>query len=233
MTAPAAEWIDQKERQVAFVSGKASIVANSDPLLADVAAAIKVSGATRIVIEVYTDPRGSEVFNQALSQARAAAVRQWLIDRGNVEAAMLVAEGRGENKPMVVNTPNRQKSAHTEFRIVRAASPEPAHPVSVQGSLAPELIRQVVRAGAHDVRACYDKALSSAPALRGTATLRWVIAADGGVSSCETKSSDLHSAELEGCMCQAVKTWTFAKPRGGGVVVVNYPFVLQAPAPGP
>lgn len=42
-----------------------------------------------------TDTRGSEVYNQKLSQRRANAVVKYLVDKG-VPQSMLVAEGRGE-----------------------------------------------------------------------------------------------------------------------------------------
>lgn len=44
----------------------------------------------------YTDPRGSEAYNQALSQRRAVWIRNWLLEQG-VPPDQLKAEGRGAN----------------------------------------------------------------------------------------------------------------------------------------
>lgn len=50
-------------------------------------------------VEGHTDRIGSDASNQALSQQRAATVRQFLIGRG-VPAGRIVAEGRGESAPV-------------------------------------------------------------------------------------------------------------------------------------
>ena len=37
----------------------------------------------------------------------------------------------------------------------------------------------------------------------------------------------MNNAELETCVAGRVRTWVFPKPKGGGVVVVTYPFIFQ------
>jgi hypothetical protein len=34
------------------------------------------------------------------------------------------------------------------------------------------------------------------------------------------------NAELESCVAGRVRTWQFPKPKGGGVVIVTYPFIF-------
>ena len=50
----------------------------------------------------YTDSRGNDAKNLALSEQRAGAVRQALSDRG-VDASKLTSTGRGEENPITTN----------------------------------------------------------------------------------------------------------------------------------
>ncbi len=50
----------------------------------------------------YSDRIGSEAYNQGLSQRRADAVRQYLVDIGGVDSAKIVAEGKGSADPVTV-----------------------------------------------------------------------------------------------------------------------------------
>ena len=57
---------------------------------------------TAIVAQGHTDSTGSESHNQELSERRAEAVRNYLIERG-VGTARVVALGYGENRPVTSN----------------------------------------------------------------------------------------------------------------------------------
>lgn len=56
----------------------------------------------KVVVEGHTDDRGSKKYNQALSERRAASVRQRLIDLG-VAAERVTAIGYGEERPIADN----------------------------------------------------------------------------------------------------------------------------------
>lgn len=62
-------------------------------------------------IEGHTDSQGSEIFNKKLSQQRADAVKNYLIELG-IPSSKLIAEGMGENYPLADNTTEegRQKN---------------------------------------------------------------------------------------------------------------------------
>lgn len=50
-----------------------------------------------VVITGYTDPIGTEAYNQALSERRAQAVQRYLVDERGVEAGVVATRGRGES----------------------------------------------------------------------------------------------------------------------------------------
>jgi OOP family OmpA-OmpF porin len=55
------------------------------------------------VIEGHTDSRGTEAYNQKLSERRAAAVRDYLVNQFNVNPSKLTSVGFGKDKPIASN----------------------------------------------------------------------------------------------------------------------------------
>ncbi len=110
--------------QVYFKLNKADIEARSFPLLDNVASILKDHpeiGTMRV--EGHTDSQGDDASNLKLSQARADAVKAYLVKKG-VEAGRLVAEGFGETKPLATNdtVEGRAKNRRVEFNIVGDAA---------------------------------------------------------------------------------------------------------------
>jgi hypothetical protein len=96
-------------------------------------------------------------------------------------------------------------------------TPEPA------SSIDKEVIRKVIRAHAHHVRACYVEGLVRRPELQGRVVLRFVIARDGSVESSEIAESELDDAKVEGCIAAEALRWRFPL---GGTIGVSYPFTF-------
>ena len=71
-----------------------------------------------IQIEGHTDSAGTPASNQVLSERRAAAVKQWLVDH-SIGAALITTRGRGQTTPVASNdTPEgRQQNRRVEIRI--------------------------------------------------------------------------------------------------------------------
>ena len=71
----------------------------------------------KLVIEGHTDNVGKPDGNQVLSEKRANAVRQYLVDTYQIEAARLQAKGLGQTKPVTGNdTPEgRQNNRRVEL----------------------------------------------------------------------------------------------------------------------
>lgn len=87
--------------EIYFETASDVILPDSWPLLDEVAQAlVNAPQIRRLRIEGHTDARGTSADNLALSQRRAAAVRQFLIDRG-IEAGRLISVGYGEDRPVI------------------------------------------------------------------------------------------------------------------------------------
>jgi outer membrane protein OmpA-like peptidoglycan-associated protein len=87
---------------VYFDSGSAVLLRGSEIAIADAAALLEREAAWEITVEGHTDSVDDDAANQALSEARAAAVRDALIAAG-VAAERLTAVGFGEMEPVESN----------------------------------------------------------------------------------------------------------------------------------
>jgi outer membrane protein OmpA-like peptidoglycan-associated protein len=88
---------------VLFEFGKSQLLPTATRVLDEVAEALKDQEAERtIVVEGHTDSVGNDTANQALSQARAEAVRSYLVQRG-IHPGRIKAVGKGEAEPVTKN----------------------------------------------------------------------------------------------------------------------------------
>ena len=77
------------------------------------------NASLKIEIASHTDSRGSEEYNQKLSQARAQSVVDYLVYKG-INQNRLIAKGYGETIPLTSNDTEggRQLNRRTEFKIL-------------------------------------------------------------------------------------------------------------------
>ncbi len=97
----------------------------------------------------------------------------------------------------------------------------------IRGSLEKEVIHDVIRRHINQIRYCYELALIRDAGLFGKISTTFTIGAEGKVMDATVVESTAHDAELEACVRRQVLGWKFPKPRGGGVVIVHYPFILH------
>ena len=104
---------------IEFDTGLANISGASAAQLDRIATAASACPGT-LRIEGHTDNTGSSAINDSLSQRRAEAVRNALIQRG-VQAARLVAEGYGSREPKASNASvsGRALNRRIEIEVVR------------------------------------------------------------------------------------------------------------------
>lgn len=108
------------QTKIEFATASATIQARSAPVLDALAqAAAKCPG--RLTIEGHTDSTGSPQTNQALSLARAEAVRAALAQRGLAQDR-LQTQGLGDERPLADNgnAEGRAKNRRIEFRAIAA-----------------------------------------------------------------------------------------------------------------
>lgn len=98
----------------------------------------------------------------------------------------------------------------------------------VQGSLDREIIRRVVRQHRGEIKFCYESELQKNKGLGGRVLVRFTISATGSVVSAVVKETSLNNATVERCITDKIRRWVFPEPKGGGIVMVNYPFNLSS-----
>lgn len=99
-----------------------------------------------------------------------------------------------------------------------------ARPPILDGGLDREIVQRVVRQHRGELKACYENELQKNKSLQGEMVIKFTISGKGEVIAAVKQSSDLKSATLETCVTQRIRRWIFPEPRGGGIVVVKYPF---------
>nr|MDQ3034818.1 AgmX/PglI C-terminal domain-containing protein [Myxococcota bacterium] len=94
------------------------------------------------------------------------------------------------------------------------------------GGLSRDDVRRVVTRNRAQVRHCYERALQSRPDLEGRLGMSWMIHPEGRVMGVRVSgANDLHSADIEQCVTQAVSRWQF--PAANSPTAVSYPFMFQ------
>jgi OOP family OmpA-OmpF porin len=89
-------------RGINFDTAKADIKPESVPILEKNIANLNKRPNTHIVIEGHTDFRGSDAYNQGLSERRANSVMNWFAAHG-VDRDRMSAVGKGEMEPVADN----------------------------------------------------------------------------------------------------------------------------------
>jgi TonB family protein len=97
----------------------------------------------------------------------------------------------------------------------------------VMGALDRSLIDQVIKRKMSQIRYCYQRELQKDPSLAGKVVIKFTIAGDGKVSSASTKSSTIGNSAVDKCVVSRFYSMTFPKPKGGGIVIVSYPFIFS------
>ncbi|WNH09608.1 OmpA family protein [Thalassobellus suaedae] len=107
-------------KTILFNSGKSSIKAESNAVLEDIVNILQEYPSAKFSIEGHTDSVGSNVLNQNLSEERASAVMNFLIEEG-VASSRLMSKGYGESKPIANNTTSagRAENRRVEINLIK------------------------------------------------------------------------------------------------------------------
>jgi outer membrane protein OmpA-like peptidoglycan-associated protein len=103
---------------VLFDTGKSDLRSGAREALSKLTGIVLNYPSLRLAIEGHTDSTGSAEFNQALSEKRADAVRDYLVSQG-LDAGTLSAQGLGMNDPVADNktAEGRQKNRRVEIIV--------------------------------------------------------------------------------------------------------------------
>ena len=104
---------------ILFEKASAVLLPESYPELNKLLIFMKNEPDVRIEIAGHTSSDGNDAYNLQLSQDRANAVAEYIIDRG-VKESRIVAKGYGETKPVATNDTEegRKLNRRVEFKII-------------------------------------------------------------------------------------------------------------------
>jgi hypothetical protein len=100
----------------------------------------------------------------------------------------------------------------------------------IMGSIDKELVRKVIQEHAAQIRYCYEQQLALNPKLSGKVSVKWTINADGSATAAiiDAGATTLNDAKVHECMKARIMSWEFPKPKGGGMAIITYPWILRS-----
>jgi outer membrane protein OmpA-like peptidoglycan-associated protein len=112
---------------VLFDFDKADIRPDAQNTLKQAAGIVKDKAKGKVRIEGHTDAKGSDAYNQKLSERRANSVRDWFVKKEGLKNVSFSTAGFGAKKPAVSNTKpdgsddpaGRQKNRRVEIVIAK------------------------------------------------------------------------------------------------------------------
>jgi outer membrane protein OmpA-like peptidoglycan-associated protein len=104
-------------RNVFFEFDRADIKPESEVELLEVVRLLQAHPKWKVEVQGHTDSVGTAMYNQQLSQRRAEAVRQFLIERG-IKAERIQARGYGSSRPIAPNTTEEGRALNRRTEIL-------------------------------------------------------------------------------------------------------------------
>ncbi len=102
---------------VLFRSAESTLLPSAKVKLDSVTKALLSVSERNIIVEGHTDSRGSESYNQDLSQRRADTVREYIVERG-YPADRVQSHGMGKGSPIANNTSSEGRANNRRVEIV-------------------------------------------------------------------------------------------------------------------
>ena len=97
----------------------------------------------------------------------------------------------------------------------------------IMGALDRSVIDAYIRRNLAKIRWCYEKELAKDPKLFGRVVINFTISGTGAVSQSRVNRTTMGNETVESCIANQIRTIRFPAPKGGGIVIVNYPFVFR------
>jgi len=100
---------------IKFDTASAAIKSESYPILEENLAGLEETNRP-IVIEGHTDSRGTDAYNQKLSEQRAQSVKSFFVERG-IDSSRITAVGMGEGNPIATNNTDYGRAQNRRIEI--------------------------------------------------------------------------------------------------------------------
>ena len=111
------EDIEKNFNAAQFEQGKADLNDDSKLALHDLAKVLNQNPDLKLKIEGHTSSEGDEATNQKLSESRAQAAVDFLVNKEGIDASRLQAAGMGSSQP--IDEGNPEANRRTEFVIIK------------------------------------------------------------------------------------------------------------------
>jgi outer membrane protein OmpA-like peptidoglycan-associated protein len=109
--------------RVLFDTDSVAIRPEFEPQLERATEALRKHARVAIELQGHTDDRGTEAYNLALSERRAAVVREYLLARG-VDSARVAFVGLGERQPAADNRTLEGRAANRRVEMRVTSNPD-------------------------------------------------------------------------------------------------------------
>lgn len=125
----------------------------------------------------------------------------------------------------------KSRRGHGDFNLGAGGKSEEAVSAGklvMVGGLDKDVVARVIKRYWAQIKYCYEKELSKNPNLYGKIAVKFTISGNGSVSDAEIEQTEMNNAAVEDCIIRNIKRWMFPAPKGGGIVVVRYPFIFKS-----
>jgi OmpA-OmpF porin, OOP family len=103
---------------VQFGSNSVNLNKKSADLLEKVDKVLGTVGASAITVEGHTDSVGSSEVNREISEKRAEAVQNYMVNKGSISANQVKAVGRGDESPISDNKTARGRAENRRIDLI-------------------------------------------------------------------------------------------------------------------
>ena len=112
------EDIEKNFNAAKFEQGKADLAEDAKFVLHDLAKVMNKNPEVKLKIQGHTSAEGDAAYNQKLSEARAKAAVDFLVEQKGVDINRLSYEGLGSSKPKIAENPMAPENRRTEFIVI-------------------------------------------------------------------------------------------------------------------
>lgn len=111
--------IEENFNAAKFKQGKSELSVEAQFILHDLAKVLAQNPDLKLRVEGHTSAEGDATVNQKLSEARAQAAVNFLIDHEGIDASRFEAVGFGSSKLKDTENPMSEVNRRTEFKIIK------------------------------------------------------------------------------------------------------------------